>query len=362
MKENPSNTIAFGIVKAVFLLVFTAGMLWLVYRLYPVIVFLIIAFLVVVLGDPLMRFLQKKLKLGPTLSTVFVLTLFSVIFFGMFLLFIPLVLEQARNLSILNTGEFQQKISASIDTINNYLLAHNIHLLESFSLADLIKEINLKIIPEMVESIVGMVSNISIGYLSVMFIAYFMFKERSVFSGFVFKLIPEDDQEKYKRVIGSIKEMIIGFLYGMIVRIFILFVAYFISLQWIGVKNSLIIAFIGALFNIIPYLGPLIAVIIMVVLSFTSELTTGDLHSAIEMSIYIVIANMLIQILDNFVLQPRIFSWSVKSHPLEIFLVILASGYLFGIVGMIIAVPAYTILKILVSEFYREYKALFFKW
>jgi len=71
---------------------------------------------------------------------------------------------------------------------------------------------------------------------------------------------------------------------------------------------------------------------------------------------YVMIGFVVAQLVDNFVSQPIIFSKSVKSHPLEIFLIIIIAGILFGIAGMIVAVPAYTAIKVILKEFLSEYK------
>ena len=73
-------------------------------------------------------------------------------------------------------------------------------------------------------------------------------------------------------------------------------------------------------------------------------------------SIYVMIGFLIGQIIDNFLSQPLIFSTSVKSHPLEIFLVIVIAGLLFGVVGMIAAVPSYTVIKVIAKEFLAENK------
>ena len=69
-----------------------------------------------------------------------------------------------------------------------------------------------------------------------------------------------------------------------------------------------------------------------------------------------MIGFMLVQIIDNNLNQPLIFSNSVKSHPLEIFLAILIAGFVFGVVGMIVAVPVYTIIKVILKTFWPESK------
>ena len=126
----------------------------------------------------------------------------------------------------------------------------------------------------------------------------------------------------------------------------------------LGVENSFAIAFICAILNIIPYLGPIISIILMIVLSVTNNLDSFIVNDFIYNSVYLFLGFSLIQLIDNFILQPYIFSSSIKSHPLEVFIVIIFSGILFGILGLIIAIPLYTSLKVVISSFFNIKKMI----
>ena len=126
----------------------------------------------------------------------------------------------------------------------------------------------------------------------------------------------------------------------------------------LGVENSFAIAFICAILNIIPYLGPIISIILMIVLSVTNNLDSFIVNDFIYNSVYLFLGFSLIQLIDNFILQPYIFSSSIKSHPLEVFIVIIFSGILFGILGLIIAIPLYTSLKVVISSFFNFKKMI----
>jgi predicted PurR-regulated permease PerM len=104
----------------------------------------------------------------------------------------------------------------------------------------------------------------------------------------------------------------------------------------------------------VPYIGPLIASFVAALLTMLSNLG-GDFQSQmLPMTIYVMIGFWIVQLIDNNVSSPIIFSKSVSSHPLEIFLVVLIAGFLFGIMGMIVAIPVYTILKVFGKEFFPE--------
>jgi len=121
-----------------------------------------------------------------------------------------------------------------------------------------------------------------------------------------------------------------------------------------GVDNALVIAFLCGLLNIVPYIGPLIASVMAAALTMLGNLGQDFQTQILPTTLYVMIGFAVVQMIDNNVSQPLIFSKSVSSHPLEIFLVILSAGFLFGIAGMIIAVPLYTILKVVGKEFFPD--------
>ena len=108
--------------------------------------------------------------------------------------------------------------------------------------------------------------------------------------------------------------------------------------------------------NIIPYIGPIIGTILASLLTLIGGIGTDFRTEMLPTTIYVVIGFLLVQVIDNNFSQPIIFSKSVNSHPLEIFLIILISGITFGIFGMIIAVPIYTIIKVVAKEFFPKNK------
>jgi predicted PurR-regulated permease PerM len=122
------------------------------------------------------------------------------------------------------------------------------------------------------------------------------------------------------------------------------------------VENAFIIAFLCALLNLIPYLGPIIGGFLMMILTMTSFIAADFSTVILPKTIFVMIGFTIGQLIDNFFSQPFIFSNSVKSHPLEIFIVILASGTLLGPIGMIIAIPLYTTLKVISQEFLSQNK------
>ena len=166
--------------------------------------------------------------------------------------------------------------------------------------------------------------------------------------------IPEKREQGVVNSINKINSLLSRYFVGLLLQIFILFVIYTVVLLLVGVENAIVIAFLCALFNIIPYIGPIIGGAIMVFLTMTSYLGEDFSTVILPKTGYVLLGLVIGQLVDNFFSQPFIFSNSVKSHPLEIFLVIIIAGLLFGVTGMIVAVPGYTAIKVILKEFLAD--------
>src|SRR5690606_34398012 len=106
----------------------------------------------------------------------------------------------------------------------------------------------------------------------------------------------------------------------------------------------------------VPYLGPLLGGVVMILVVVSNNLGADFSSDLLPLLVKVLIGVGIAQLIDNLVSQPIIFSHSVRSHPLEVFIVIICGGLLFSIPGMIIAVPVYTTLKVISKEFLSEYK------
>jgi predicted PurR-regulated permease PerM len=196
------------------------------------------------------------------------------------------------------------------------------------------------------------------GLASVLFITFFFLKERKSFITGTKKLIPDSHEDQILNSLEKINFLLSRYFIGLLLQLFIVFILYLTVLLIFGVPNAFIIGFLCAVLNIIPYIGPLIASVLAAILTMLSNLGSDFQTEILATTIYVLIGFWIVQIIDNNLSQPIIFSKSVSSHPLEIFLVILIAGFLFGILGMIAAVPLYTILKVMGKEFFPENKII----
>mgnify|MGYP006205095557 CR=1 FL=1 len=170
------------------------------------------------------------------------------------------------------------------------------------------------------------------------------------------RLDPLENRLNYFSLFLKIQHLLSRYFIGLLLQLFIILILYLTIFLIFGVENAFIIALLCAVLNIIPYLGPLLGMIVASLLIMISGIGTDFIHTTLPNTLYVICGMLVVQLIDNNLSQPIIFSKSTKSHPLEIFLVILIAGFLTGILGMIIAVPLYTIIKVIAKEFYPNNK------
>ncbi|WP_313791409.1 AI-2E family transporter [Lacinutrix neustonica] len=198
----------------------------------------------------------------------------------------------------------------------------------------------------------------SIGLFSVLFISFFFLKDSSLFGNSVIALFPIENDHRIKKSLFVIRDLLSRYFGGLLLQLLILFSIYSIILLIFGIENAVIIASLCALLNVIPYVGPMISAVLIVLLTMSSNLGESFSEVILPKTIYVLIGFIIAQLVDNFFSQPFIFSKSVKSHPLEIFIIIIIAGLLFGIVGLILAIPVYTAIKVIAKEFLSEYRVV----
>lgn len=353
-----SKIIANGIVKAIGIIVAIASLLFFIYQIQTVIIYLVFSLIFALIANPLVEFLKRKFKFSNAIAVVTTMLLLVLILFGFIMMFIPLVISEGESLSLLNTKEIENNVIELVNKINTFLAAHNIDAGNMFQETNITSRLNFNIIPIFLNSILGTLSSFGMGLASVLFITFFFLKDKILFIIGIKIILPDKHEEKIINSLDKINHMLSRYFIGLLIQLSIVFILYLIVLLVFGVENAFIIAFLCAVLNIIPYIGPLIGTILAAILTMISNLG-GDFQSKIlPTTIYVMIGFLIVHLIDNNISQPIIFSKSVKSHPLEIFLVILISGFLFGITGMIIAIPFYTILKVVAKEFFPDNKII----
>jgi predicted PurR-regulated permease PerM len=278
---------------------------------------------------------------------------------------IPVVSGILRDASLMNT---QETVDAHnlINRANDWIIRTIPWVGEDFNGVEMLIQklsevLDLSDIPAILGSVASAVAGLAVGLFSVLFISFFFTKDETLFGRIIGSLAPDSIEEKVKKTILDIERLLSRYFVGLIMEIFGVVVLDCLGL-WliarIGFNYALGIAFIAGLLNIIPYVGPLIGEAIGVVLCLILKYGAGvGLNVNIWIFALIVLAIMLtVQLVDNFIYQPLIYSTSIKAHPLEIFIVLLIAGNIGGIVGMLIAIPSYTVIRVIASRFFYDKK------
>ena len=277
------------------------------------------------------------------------------------LLFIPLVSEQIEFISVLDYNSLFEKIISPIDYIEKFLIERKwIKEEEGFLMTEL-QNYFLDFFKDMkfgniINQILNTTSSVLIGTLSVLFISFFLLYEKGLFRRNIIALIPNAYFEVSISAIYKIEKLLSNYLFGLLIQMFSIFTLVSIGLIVSEVKYALTIAIFAAIANLIPYIGPILGASFGLIVSLSTQLQQTQDTAFSILAIKVIIVFLIVQFSDNLLLQPIIFSRSIKAHPLEIFTVVFMGAALAGAVGMIFAIPVYTILKVTALEFWKGYK------
>lgn len=351
-----TKNISQGIIDAILKLGLISLGIFLLIELKVLLVYLVVAAIISLIGRPIVLFLKNKLKFNNLLAASFSLLVLVGVLFGIISLFIPLVIQQGENLSLLNVDELEYKLEKLMNEISLFFNLDPTNIAQYSSLKNIINTDNLGAIPEFLNHLLSILGSFTIGLFSVTFISFFLLKDSHILESAILVFVNDKSEGRLKKSFEKIKNLLSRYFLGLLLQISILLVMYSIILLIFGIKNAIVIAFLCALLNLIPYIGPLIGAVLMMFLTMTSNVEADFSSVILPNTIYVMIGFFIGQLIDNFFSQPFIFSNSVKSHPLEIFIVILAGGSLMGTTGMIVAIPLYTGLKVIFKTFMSENK------
>lgn len=351
-----AKEISSGIVRAVLQLTGICILVWLLLQVKTLLIYMLIAGIVSLIGRPINQLLTKRLKLKNILASSITIIFLMWILVSIFSLFVPLLVQQGENLSLLEVNELKGNIETLIQEIGTYFNLDNSFWQQQFSVDNLFQNVNFGLLPELLNQTLELLGGFTIGLFSVVFILFFFLKDIHLQERIILALVNDEVTDRVEKSIEKTKGLLSRYFLGLLLQISILLIIYSIVLAIFDVENAFIIAFLCALLNLIPYLGPIIGGVLMLLLTMSSFIGADFSTVILPKTGYVMIGFVIGQLVDNFFSQPFIFSNSVKSHPLEIFIVILASGTLLGPVGMIIAIPLYTTIKVIAQEFMAENK------
>jgi predicted PurR-regulated permease PerM len=314
-------------------------------------------------GSPLMKLLQKLLNnkryatsLSAGITLFLMVSLFSL---GIYFL-IPFIIKEIDIVSSIDPMLYTSVIEnwlqkADIFLYENGFLSKNEHVGEILSLQmkSFISTISLS---KVIGNLFSFAGTLLILIFSVIFLSYYVLKDKEFFFKMIKRAIPTSYRDYYDRILSQTRTQLVRYFSGVLIDNVIVGIAIGMACYFANIPNALLIGFLSGVFNIIPYIGPFIAMGLALAISITSLLPTEPTAETLSMLFWkMAIIFVVIKAIDTFFLSPFIFGKSIRVHPVEIFIVILLAGYIGGIVGMIFAVPAYSMIRIIIKEFFGSY-------
>lgn len=339
----------------------------LVYYFSYIVAYILIAAVLALIGRPLVRKFQqiryKKFYIGKSASALLTLLTLWLVLISFFGFLIPLVISEVDQLSSINIHDVLLYLDNALNQIRTNLpqLAPSIPkegTLQPYLEAQLRGLLNVGQVSNLFTSVAKVLGNFFLMIFSVSFILFFFLKEENLFRNWILVLAPVKYESRVTRAMDNVGDLLKRYLLGILFQILGVMILSVIGFSIIGFgfEAAVVVGVFAGLINIIPYVGPWMGAIFGLAVAVANHLDSSFTEVTLPLMFWVVVVVGVIQIIDNMVFQTVIYSHSVKAHPLEIFFVILMSGSIGGITGMILGIPVYTVIRVIAAEFLSEFK------
>jgi predicted PurR-regulated permease PerM len=353
------------------ILIFLGILLFLLalYYFRSIVVYILVSGVFSVMGRPLVdlfcRIRIKNWHLPRAISALFTLLIIWGLIILFFIIFVPLVTKQINYFSTIDSEKIVQIVEGPINKIEHIFSSINPDISAQLSLKDYIASkisgiLNIEMIQNFLGSFVSLLGNIIVAVFSITFITFFFLKDQHLFYESILMWIPDKYVDNVTRALNSVKQLLTRYLIGIVIQstCIMILITTGMTIAGIDFQQALVMGLILGILNVIPYVGPWLGLFIAIIMGVASHINMDFTTVVIPLIYYMIIVEVITHLIDNVVFQPVIFSNSVKAHPLEIFIVVLASGFAAGIPGMILGIPAYTVLRVFAREFFYGFKAV----
>ncbi len=316
---------------------------WVLVKLGNLVLYLVLALILSYVLDPIVNWLQRN-KVPRTFAITLTLSAVILVFVYASTTVIPKVADQmvqlARQLDIRNiesiANQVETKLSDDYDFIPEGFLSNNLtQVLNSLFDFDQFSSV--------FSNVVGVFTDIFSAILVVPFAAFFFLKDGSKIRRDLLLLIPNKYFETSLTLIDKIEKRLGLYFRSVLLQSLLVAASSWATLSVAGLDNSLSVGIAVGLANTIPYFGPIIGYILSIIISI---IETGDF----SLVLVCMIAIFIVQMLDNIVFQPLLFSRSADMHPVAILFIILIGAEVAGILGMLVAIPLATVIRITIIQ------------
>lgn len=342
-----------------------AIVLFLLWYFNNIVAFVLISAVLSLVGKPLVDLVSRISIKGwsPPRAVGAAMALLAIwfLFILFFRVMIPLVVSQLNELSNVNVARmvsnFNQPLQAADAFIHEYLpeSAQGFVLME-YMVDKVSSLVNVTILTDLFSSTANIIGSLIVAAFSVSFITFFFLKDESLFFNGVTILFPERLEKSIRHALTSINNLLRRYFVGIVLQSIGIMVLDTIGLLIVGLPfhTALVIGLFRGILNVIPYVGPIIGTALGLIIGVATNLNLDFTTQLMPLLVFMTIVFVAVQLIDNFVFQPLIFSNSIHAHPLEIFIVLLIAGSLSGVLGMLLAIPGYTVIRVFAKEFFNN--------
>ncbi len=350
--------------------IIAAGIVAILWYFKNIVAYILISSVLSLVGGPVVSFLGKlhikNIRMPRGLCALFTLLLLWVLFITFLRVFIPLIANQANELSQINVDDLVFNLESPLEKIeelyNKYTLnpGGDVTSLEARLHEYLVSLFSFSMVSNLFSSVAGTLGNIFVAAFSISFITFFFLKESKMFSDAILTLVPVKYEQGVAHALESTRRLLMRYFLGIGMQVtgIIILVTTGMTIIGIGFRQGLVIGLLAGIMNIIPYIGPLIGSVIGIILGVATHLDMAFYSEILPLIGYMILVFVVVQVTDNVLFQPLIYSSSVDAHPMEIFLVIMIAGSMAGIIGMVLAIPSYTVLRVFAKEFFNHLKVV----
>ncbi len=331
-------------------------------------VYILVAIVISLIGRSLVNLLTKvKIKtwqMPKGLAAGLTLLLFWMFLYFFLSFFLPLVVHETQALSKIDINAIQVHFAEPINNIQEKLNDFGA-VNQDLDAYEMIKEklksvLNLGQIRDVLSKLFGMLGDVFIAVFAISFIAFFFLKDDQLLMEFALSFSPKGKENQVRLGLLKIIKLLSRYFIGLIIEVLSIVTLVTLGLWIVGVgfSHAIVIGLVAGFLNVVPYVGPLIGTVFGTIIALATTLTQGVPDNLLWIFVAVLSVFMAAQLIDNFLLQPVIYSNSVNASPLEIFIVILMAGTLWGILGLMIAIPCYTIFRVVAKETSSQVKLI----
>jgi predicted PurR-regulated permease PerM len=332
-----------------------------------ILTYILIAAVLSLLGRPIVSGLQRipfgKKKMSNSLAAMCSLFVIWGIGIGFFGFIIPLIANELKLLSEIDISAVVEYLDVAIEQISEGFPKLKPDFvgeegLEGYLQAQLVNVLNVGQVSDLFGGVASQIGNFFLMFFSVSFVLFFFLKDEGMLRNAVLVFVPSEIEERVAKVLRSTGYLLKRYFVGILIEVIGVMILDTIGFTIVGLgfSHAVVVGVFAGVMNVIPYIGPWIGGVFGVVVAVATHLGDSFPEVTLPLILLVLLVVVIVQVTDNILFQPVIYSSSVKAHPLEIFLVILMAGSMAGILGMILAIPVYTVVRVVAKEFLSEFK------